>query len=159
MMGMTNDEFQMTKKIQMTNDEMKLLSFRAKSRNPVTKSQRPFHGILRLPRRLPDPLRMTLGRSFMFRHSFDIRHSTFVIFTRLVLILAVAVAVSCSGKRITKANADEVREGMTKKQVESILGSPSSRSTDTYVYRQGKESVTIIFKDDKVAEKESTLTR
>ena len=28
----------------------------------------------------------------------------------------------------------------------------------TYVYRQGKDSVTIVFKDDKVQSKESTLS-
>jgi outer membrane protein assembly factor BamE (lipoprotein component of BamABCDE complex) len=76
------------------------------------------------------------------------------------------LCISCSGKRITKANVDEVTEGMSKKQVESILGSPSSidnkdfivMKKTTYVYRQGKDSATIIFKDDKVQSKESTFT-
>lgn len=104
--------------------------------------------------------------SFVLRHSFDIRHLSFVIFTRVVLTLAVAVAVSCSGKRITKANVDQVSEGMSKKQVESILGPPTSLNTQnlvitkktTYVYRQGKDTVTIVFKDDKVQSKDSTLS-
>ena len=104
--------------------------------------------------------------SFVLRHSFGIRHLSFVIFTRVVLILAVAVAVSCSGKRITKANVDEVIDGMSKKQVESILGPPTSLSTEdfvivkktTYIYRQGKDTVTIVFKDDKVQSKDSTLS-
>jgi len=73
---------------------------------------------------------------------------------------------ACSDKRITKANVDEVTEGMAKKQVESILGQPTAIDTKdilvtrktTYVYRQGKESVTIIFIDDKVHSKESTLS-
>jgi hypothetical protein len=98
-------------------------------------------------------------------HSSFIRHLSFVVFTRVVLILVVAVAVSCSGKRITKANVDQVTEGMSKKQVESILGPPTSlRAEDlvimkktTYVYRQGKDTVTIVFKDDKVQSKDSTL--
>ena len=55
---------------------------------------------------------------------------------------------------------------MAKKQVESILGQPTSTDTKdlltakttTYVYRQGKESVTIVFKDDKVQAKQSTLS-
>lgn len=76
------------------------------------------------------------------------------------------LCISCSGQRITKANVDEVTEGMSKKQVESILGSPSSidnkdfivMKKTTYVYRQGKDSATIIFKDDKVQSKESTFT-
>lgn len=132
---MTNDEFPMTNEIRMTNDE---------------KSKGVFRGI----------------SSFVLRHSFDIRHLSFVIFTRVVLTLAVAVAVSCSGKRITKANVDQVSEGMSKKQVESILGPPTSLNTQnlvitkktTYVYRQGKDTVTIVFKDDKVQSKDSTLS-
>jgi outer membrane protein assembly factor BamE (lipoprotein component of BamABCDE complex) len=72
----------------------------------------------------------------------------------------------CVGRRITKANVDEVAEGMSKKQVESILGAPTELDSKdflilkktTYVYRQGKDTVTIVFKDDKVVEKQSTLT-
>jgi outer membrane protein assembly factor BamE (lipoprotein component of BamABCDE complex) len=83
------------------------------------------------------------------------------------LLLVLLLFVSCSGKRITKANVDQVTEGMSKKQVESILGPPTSLSTEdfvimkktTYVYRQGKDTVTIVFKDDKVQSKDSTLSR
>jgi outer membrane protein assembly factor BamE (lipoprotein component of BamABCDE complex) len=87
--------------------------------------------------------------------------------SRFLLVLLLAFGVSCSpGKRITKANVDEVEEGMSKKQVESILGRPTSTTNEdlvimkktTYVYRQGKDSVTIVFKDDKVQSKESTLS-
>jgi|SRR5438309_251458 len=83
----------------------------------------------------------------------------------LVLILALGLD-SCSSKRITKANVDQVTEGMSKKQVESILGPPTSLANEdlvimkktTYVYRQGKDMVTIVFKDDKVQSKDSTLS-
>ena len=44
--------------------------------------------------------------------------------SRFVLVLLLVLGVSCSGKRITKANVDQVTEGMSKKQVESILGPP-----------------------------------
>ncbi len=72
---------------------------------------------------------------------------------------------SCSSKRITKANVDQITEGMSKKQVESVLGPPTSLNTEDfaimkktiYVYRQGKDTVTIVFKDDKVQSKDSTL--
>jgi outer membrane protein assembly factor BamE (lipoprotein component of BamABCDE complex) len=83
------------------------------------------------------------------------------------VILALLLALSaCSGKRITKANVDQVTEGMSKKQVESILGPPTSLKTEdfaimkktTYIYRQGKDTVTIVFKDDKVQSKASTLS-
>ena len=85
---------------------------------------------------------------------------------RLALVVLIALSVSCIGKRITKANVDQVTEGMSKKQVESILGQPSSSKIEnpaimkqtTYVYRQGKDSVTIVFKDDKVESKDSTFS-
>lgn len=85
---------------------------------------------------------------------------------RLTLVVLIALSVSCIGKRITKANVDQVTEGMSKKQVESILGQPTSaRAEDptitkqtTYVYRQGKDTVTIVFKDDKVQSKDSTIS-
>ena len=89
----------------------------------------------------------------------------------LVSLLLVALngflLASCQpGKRITKANVDQVADGMAKKQVESILGMPNSVDTKdfvvlkktTYVYTQGKDTVTIVFKEDKVESKESTLT-
>ena len=87
-------------------------------------------------------------------------------FARLALVVLIAVSISCIGKRITKANVDQVAEGMSKKQVESILGQPSSSKIaeptitkqTTYVYRQGKDTVTIIFKDDKVQSKDSTIS-
>jgi outer membrane protein assembly factor BamE (lipoprotein component of BamABCDE complex) len=89
-------------------------------------------------------------------------------FGMLVITALVAFAVSScnSSKTITKANVDEVAEGMSKKQVESILGPPTTVDTKdfallkktTYVYVQGKESVTVIFKDDKVQSKASTLS-
>jgi outer membrane protein assembly factor BamE (lipoprotein component of BamABCDE complex) len=85
----------------------------------------------------------------------------------MLLALVLAGLSTCTPeKRITKANVDEVAEGMSKKQVESILGSPTSINNEdfiimkktTYVYRQGKDTVTIVFKDDKVQAKDSTLS-
>ena len=111
--------------------------------------------VVGVPRRQTSP--------FGLRHSFVIRHSSFVI---LLLALSFALSACNSSKTITKANVDEVAEGMSKKQVESILGPPSTVDTKdfvllkktTYVYAQGKESVTIVFKDDKVQSKASTLS-
>jgi outer membrane protein assembly factor BamE (lipoprotein component of BamABCDE complex) len=84
----------------------------------------------------------------------------------LVTLLAFAVTACNSSKRLTKANVDEVADGMSKKQVESILGPPTTVDTKdfvllkktTYVYAQGKDSITVIFKDDKVQSKASTLS-
>jgi outer membrane protein assembly factor BamE (lipoprotein component of BamABCDE complex) len=91
--------------------------------------------------------------------------SIFRFISRLVLVLVLMLEISC-GRRITKANVDEVAEGMSKKQVESILGTPTEidnkdfviMKKTTYVYREGKETVTIVFKDDKVTEKQSNLS-
>lgn len=91
------------------------------------------------------------------------------LFVRLALLLSMFAfgAAACNpAKRLTKANVDQVAEGMAKKQVESILGIPTTLDTKDfvvlkktiYVYDQGKESVTIVFKDDKVQSKVSTLS-
>ena len=84
----------------------------------------------------------------------------------MLVLMLVFLLDGCSNKRITKANVDQVAEGMSKKQVESILGPPTSLTNEdfvivkktTYVYRQGKDTVTIVFKDDKVQSKVSTLS-
>jgi hypothetical protein len=134
---MPND--QMTKEVQTTNDE---------------KSKGLLRSISSFVVRLPRCSYTKAG------HSFDSPRSSFVILaaTRLLLVSLLALCVSCSSKRITKANVDQVAEGMSKKQVESILGPPTSRTTEVYVYRQGKDTVAIVFKGDKVQSKKSTLS-
>ena len=81
-------------------------------------------------------------------------------------ILCVTLLGGCQpGKKLRKANVDEVTTGMAKKQVESILGMPTSVEVDqldltkktTYVYTQGDESVTLVFWDDKLESKVSTF--
>jgi outer membrane protein assembly factor BamE (lipoprotein component of BamABCDE complex) len=78
--------------------------------------------------------------------------------------LAIVIIAACHpGKRLRKANVDQVMQGMAKKQVESILGVPTSIETNvmkqtTFVYNQGKDTVTIVFKEDKVESKATTLT-
>ncbi|HEY1581566.1 MAG TPA: outer membrane protein assembly factor BamE [Chthoniobacterales bacterium] len=82
----------------------------------------------------------------------------------LLFVLLFALS-ACHGKRLTRANVDEVTNGMSRKQVESILGPPTSvDSTNllvtkkvTYTYEQGNESVTIVFFNDEVSSKESNL--
>ena len=86
---------------------------------------------------------------------------------QIIGFLVSASLFSCSGQRLTQANVDQVTEGMSKKQVESILGPPTSvESKDfmllkrtTYLYRQPNGTVTVLFKDDKVAAKSSTLPK
>ena len=103
--------------------------------------------------------------TFGLRHSFVIRHSSFVI-SLLALCFALSLAACSSSKKLRKANVDEVADGMSKKQVESILGPPTTIDTKDFVllkktiytYAQGKDSVTVVFKDDKVQSKASTLS-
>jgi outer membrane protein assembly factor BamE (lipoprotein component of BamABCDE complex) len=86
---------------------------------------------------------------------------------QIILLLVSALLFSCSDQRLTQANVDQVTEGMSKKQVESILGPPTSvESKDfmllkrtTYLYHQSNGTVTVLFKDDKVAAKSSTLPK
>lgn len=83
----------------------------------------------------------------------------------LIAIICLTSLMSCNNQRITKVNVDQVTENMSKKQVESILGPPTEidnkdflvMKKTTYIYRQGKDVVSIVFKDDKVQEKQSTL--
>src|SRR5437667_11574483 len=94
--------------------------------------------------------------AFRLRDSFGIRHWSVVI-SRLVLVLILVLEISCVGLRITKANVDEVAEGMSKKQVESFIGPPTELDSNdlvimkktTYIYRQGKHKRTIVYKADK----------
>lgn len=86
----------------------------------------------------------------------------------LALIVCAAIGLtSCQpGRRIRKANVDQVQEGMAKKQVESILGMPTTieakdfagAKRTTYIYVQGNDTVTIVFREDKMESKNSTLT-
>ncbi|HEY5035665.1 MAG TPA: outer membrane protein assembly factor BamE [Chthoniobacterales bacterium] len=83
----------------------------------------------------------------------------------VVLLAAGFVLSSCHGKRLTPANVAEITDGMSKKQVESILGPPTAvDSTNllvtkkvTYTYKQGDGTVTIVFFNDQVSSKESNL--
>lgn len=85
----------------------------------------------------------------------------------LSLGMAISLLLCCTGPRLTQANVEQVSEGMTKKQVESILGPPTTVDTKdfmlmrrtTYIYQQSNGAVTILFKDDKVVAKSSTLAR
>jgi outer membrane protein assembly factor BamE (lipoprotein component of BamABCDE complex) len=82
-----------------------------------------------------------------------------------LVLFAILSLAACSDKRITKANVDQVSENMSKKQVESILGPPTEidnrdlqMKKTTYLYRQGKDTVSIVFKEDKVVEKQTSLS-
>ena len=96
--------------------------------------------------------------------------------TQLLLFACVALALlslgACnrnplSGSKLTSANYDQVTLGMSKAQVQNILGSPTSAETKdmvifkktTYRYEDGKKFAMITFKNDEVDSKDTNLGR
>jgi hypothetical protein len=82
------------------------------------------------------------------------------------------VAVSCNrsvvtGSKLTLSNYDQITTGMTKAQVERILGPPTTVETKnmlifkktTYRYEDGKKFVRFTFKNDELDSKEGNLQR
>jgi hypothetical protein len=72
-----------------------------------------------------------------------------------------------SGSKLTSANYDQISLGMTKAQVENILGPPTSAETKdvliykktTYRYEDGRKFAMIRFKNDEVDGKDTNLGR
>ena len=88
-------------------------------------------------------------------------------FRFLALLAFVALSfAACQAKRLTPANVAKVADGMSRKQVESILGPPTSVDETnllvmkkvTYEYREPNGKVTIVFTNDQVSGKESNLS-
>lgn len=90
----------------------------------------------------------------------------------LFAIAAVFLSASCeraglSGSKLTEANYDQISMGMSKSQVETILGKPTSAETKdmvifkktTYRYEDGKKFAMITFKNDEVDSKDTNLGR
>jgi outer membrane protein assembly factor BamE (lipoprotein component of BamABCDE complex) len=72
-----------------------------------------------------------------------------------------------SGSKLTSANYDQIGLGMSKAQVETILGAPTRAETKdmvifkktTYRYEDGKKFAIITFKNDEVDSKDTNLGR
>lgn len=72
-----------------------------------------------------------------------------------------------SGSRLTPANYDQISLGMSKAQVEKILGPPTTMESKdmlifkktTYRYEDGKKFAMITFKNDEVDGKDTNLGR
>lgn len=88
-------------------------------------------------------------------------------FVALILISFAGCDRSLSGSRLTSANYDQVNVGMSKTQVEKILGPPTSVEAKdmiifkktTYRYEDGKKFARITFKNDEVDGKDTNLGR
>jgi outer membrane protein assembly factor BamE (lipoprotein component of BamABCDE complex) len=90
----------------------------------------------------------------------------------LSLLAGLLVAVSCdrrtvTGSKLTPSNYDQITAGMTKAQVEGILGPPTTVETKemvifkrtTYRYEDGKKFAMFTFKNDELDSKEGNLQR
>ena len=87
-----------------------------------------------------------------------------------LVALGVLTLISCDrtlfGSKLTLANYDKISTGMSKTQVEQILGKPTSVETKdmiifkktTYRYEDGKNFAMITFKNDEVDGKDTNLT-
>ena len=88
----------------------------------------------------------------------------------LSLLASLLVAVSCNhsvvtGSKLTLSNYDQITTGMTKAQVERIMGPPTSTETKdmiifkrtTYSYEQGAKFALFTFKNDELDSKEGNL--
>jgi outer membrane protein assembly factor BamE (lipoprotein component of BamABCDE complex) len=96
--------------------------------------------------------------------------------THLLGLLLAAIALlslsacnrsTISGSKLTSANYDQITLGMSKAQVETILGAPTTAETkdmvifkkSTYRYEDGKKFAMITFKNDEVDSKDTNLGR
>jgi outer membrane protein assembly factor BamE (lipoprotein component of BamABCDE complex) len=83
----------------------------------------------------------------------------------LAAVLAVAGCDRLSGSKLTLANYNQITVGMSKTQVETILGPPTTAEKvdmfifkkTTYRYEDGKKFALITFKNDEVDSKDSNL--
>jgi hypothetical protein len=88
----------------------------------------------------------------------------------LSLLAWLLIAVSCdrsvvTGSQLTPGNYDQITTGMTKAQVERILGPPTTVETKdmmifkktTYRYEDGKKFAVFTFKNDELDSKEGNL--
>jgi outer membrane protein assembly factor BamE (lipoprotein component of BamABCDE complex) len=96
------------------------------------------------------------------------RHTIYSI--TLGTLILILVTTGCdrnaiTGSKLTQSNYDQVTTGMTKAQVEKILGSPTSSDTKdmvifkktTFRYEDGKRFAVITFKNDEVDSKDGNL--
>ena len=90
----------------------------------------------------------------------------------LLALLLMMISLGCSrnplsGSKLTSANYDQITMGMSKAQVERILGPPAAAETKdmlifkktTYRYEDGAKFAMITFKNDEVDGKDTNLGR
>lgn len=99
-------------------------------------------------------MKTTISRSFLF-------------VLALSALLAFTGCDKLAGSKLTRANYDQVTDGMSKAQVETVLGKPTTIerkdmiifAKTTYRYEEGKKFALITFKNDELSEKDTNLDR
>ena len=89
------------------------------------------------------------------------------LFATILVGFAACDRSALSGSKLTSANYDQVSMGMSKTQVETILGKPTTVETKdmlifqktTYRYEEGAKFAMITFKNDEVDGKDTNLGR
>ncbi len=89
-----------------------------------------------------------------------------------VALLAILVLAACNrnlltGSKLTRDNYNQITTGMSKAQVEKILGPPTSMETKDMLvfkktiwrYEDGRKFAQITFKNDEVDSKDTNLGR
>jgi outer membrane protein assembly factor BamE (lipoprotein component of BamABCDE complex) len=88
-----------------------------------------------------------------------------VFWSGLILLIASCERNTLTGSKVTLANYNEVTQGMTKTQVERIMGPPTTLETKdmlvfkktTYRYEDGPKFALFTFKNDELDTKEGNL--
>jgi hypothetical protein len=91
-------------------------------------------------------------------------HSLALIIVAL-LVLSAGCNRTLTGSKLTPGNYDQITNGMTKAQVERIMGPPTSTETNdmiifkrtTYRYEEGAKFALFTFKNDELDSKEGNL--
>ncbi len=91
------------------------------------------------------------------------------IYLCLAMSLVLAGCGALASMSLTQANLDKIHNDMTPTEVKAILGDPAESTTEpipiiggtqtTYVYHGSSSSVTIIFKNDLMKEKQGTFSQ
>ena len=89
------------------------------------------------------------------------------LFALVALLFVLNACDKLPGSKLTRANYDQVTTGMSKAQVETVLGKPTTIekkdmiifAKTTFRYEEGKKFALITFKNDEVSEKDTNLDR
>jgi len=71
-----------------------------------------------------------------------------------VLLLVACTVMGCTNPRVTRANYEKIREGMTAEEVEALLGKPTRHHKNKLYYRGKYGDIEIELEDGRVEDKD-----